>query len=251
MSWSTSCVAPSASPKRAMTSRRRPRWLSSSSSRICSCCAISLNVRPSSANSSRPCTSTRCFRSPREIARVASTRRRSVRTIARPSMYATAATSSRQAKRPISSLCIAAWFAASMRVCGLIDAECARTAGRSSVSATSVRYRVPLSVNVCVLPGSASKRSPRVLPGPAMMRLSSIRTMCSSTSRPERASSRLTSFWSSGTAATTSARVPSAPRTRPAASQPSGPAGRRGNRSPRRSGAGGSRAAVAVRLGRG
>ena len=64
-SWSTSCVAASASPKRTVESRMRARSASSSSSRASSWSAISLKAVPRRANSSLPSTSTRRSSRPR------------------------------------------------------------------------------------------------------------------------------------------------------------------------------------------
>ena len=98
-----SCVAASASPKRASASRTRPRSASSSARRASSCAAMSLSAAPSSANSSRPRTGTRSWRWPCAIPRAAVANRRRFRTIARPCRYATTPTSARHTSSPARS----------------------------------------------------------------------------------------------------------------------------------------------------
>jgi diguanylate cyclase (GGDEF)-like protein len=80
-----SCVAASASPKRAAASCTRVRSVSSSPRRCSSCVAIRLNARPSRANSSLPLTSTRSPRLPPARASAARASRRSDRMTERPS----------------------------------------------------------------------------------------------------------------------------------------------------------------------
>ena len=175
-SWSGSFVAARASPNRVSASRARPRSQASSSTRVSSWPAISLNACPRRANSSRPRTGTREPKLPLETSAAASASSRRERTMLRPSAYASRATRDRAMIEKRSSRRRRLAAAASIFVFGTSTAS--RVPRPSSTSAPEARYF--LSAKVTVAGTSSSVGSASADLGPATTRSPRDRTSRSS-----------------------------------------------------------------------
>ena len=219
-SWSVSCVAASASPKRETASRSRWRSDSSSSSRYCSWSAIWLNALPSLASSSRPRTGTRSSYFPRAIAFAAFAMLDTVRTTERPSTYATSAIRMSAASNPISSRCWMPIAAASIASCGATtpsvgSPEC------PGVAATRTRCRLP-PIETVVGRSAGTSSGAWVHPAPTTSLPPCTTTNCSFSPRPDRCFALRRSSWSNGTDAITKPSNPAGPSTRTRRSAASG-----------------------------
>ena len=196
-SWSTSCVAAKASPKRAVVSRRRPRSASSSARRASSWSAISLKAIPRRANSSVPWTGTRWSRRPRATAFAASASLPRVTTIEPPTMYATKPIRISDPRIPRNSRLSAELTAPSIPCWGASSTSATLPAFCWGLVAT-VRYRLPSTTTV-----RARSRGTRCLPtsaaGPAATESLTTTTRLSRGARPARSRSIETVVELSGT----------------------------------------------------